>query len=116
VLLEERDHPVVQLDANGDIYVQSNRRLISYDAGGTVRRSADSLACEYCGPWGVGAPSLLVGDELVVLCDDSGAEICSVNMLDDSLNWRSNIDDSIDGSPAVAQDGTIHLTSGWVAL
>jgi hypothetical protein len=95
------------IDGSGNIYVQSRAALVSYDAGGTLRWSADLLASS--ASWGIGAPTLLSNGTLVVEC---GGEVCAVNASDGSLAWRSNMVANVIGSPAVAPDGTICVQSG----
>lgn len=108
------------IDAAGNYYVQSARRLLSYDSNGDLRWEADSLGCAQ-GSIFLGAPSLLVGNELVVACDypGSGTALCQVRTEDGSLTWRSpRVGMSVRGSPTVAGGGTIYAAydSGVVAL
>lgn len=102
--------PIV--DADGNIYVQSQVTLISYESDGSLRWSADSLDCGNCG-FAVGAPTILSDGELLVVCDAGAVtrELCSVNALDGGLNWRSSTGGSVRGSAAVSADGTIVLVS-----
>ena len=101
------------IDGAGNIYVQSRSALVSYDVGGTPRWTADSLASD--APIGIGAPTLLSNGQLVVEC---GGEVCTVNVADGSLVWRSNTEAYVFGSPAVAPEGSIHVQSseGLVTL
>jgi hypothetical protein len=102
--------PVV--DGEGNIYVQSQKTLISYGAAGNLRWSADSLRCTSCG-FNVAAPTLLVGGQLLVQCDSSdisGVALCTVDSDDGSLVWRSTFT-GVSGSPAVAADGAIYVTT-----
>ena len=98
--------PVV--DGEGNIYVQSQKALISYDGSGGLRWSADSLGCFGCGMQGVAAPTLLSNAQLVVPCGVSGA-VCSVATADGSLAWRTLMAGVVSGSPAVGVDGTIYV-------
>ena len=102
--------PVV--DADGNIYVQSTFTLVSFTADGALRWSADSLRSVETAR--VGAPTLLTGEQLLVTCRNPGQvgdELCAVNAADGSLLWRSAIGSHVEGSPAVASDGTIYTTT-----
>lgn len=99
------------LDGEGNVYVQSQRELVSYDRTGELRWSADTLGCFGCGSQGVAAATLLSNDQLVVPCGLTGA-ICSVAAADGSLVWRTLTSAIPEGSPAVGVDGTIYVGAG----
>lgn len=108
VLAGPPSSPVI--DGAGNIYIQSTGGLVSYDPGGALRWFADSLAGGSAA-FGVGAPTLLVGDALLAPCR---REICSVNARDGTLNWRSSFGGGptpavASTSPAVGADGTVYL-------
>lgn len=108
------------IDGEGNIYVQSPLSLVSYDANGLLRWSADSLGCPACG-YGVGGPTLLSNREVLVTCRVPGlpgSELCAVNGADGSLVWRSETGGDVYGCPAVTPDGTIFVgaTQGLLAL
>jgi hypothetical protein len=102
------------IDGEGNIYIQSGAALVSFAADGTLRWSADSLAV-YSG-FGVGAPTLLADQQLLVKCRDPqepSEELCAVDTGSGALIWRSNIGGYVHGCAAVAPDGTVYVgTSG----
>ena len=102
------------LDGEGNIYVQSQRALVSYDLAGELRWSADSLGCPGCGMMGVAAPTLLSNGQLVVTCraTQSLSAVCAVANADGSLVWRTLTAAVPERSPAVGADGTIYIGAG----
>jgi len=100
--------------------VQSTAYLRSYGSDGTLRWSADDLGC-LASNVTVPAPTLLSGDELVVPCRSGNAlrdDLCWVAALNGELIWRSKINETVVGSPAVGSGGVIYVEtlSGLVAL
>ncbi len=96
------------LDRNGVIVVQTPAGLLSYSAAGDVRWVADSLGGGDA-TLGVGAPTLLGDDVLVVPC---GGEVCGVALATGALVWRSTIGGGAIGGVAVGLDGLLFVARG----
>jgi outer membrane protein assembly factor BamB len=101
------------IDADGNIFFQTFTGLASYDITGNQRWATDSVwanAAEYDH---ISAPTLLSDDNLLVKCSRQRGtainELCGVRRLDGGLVWRTDFGGYIEGSPAVAHDGTIYL-------
>jgi hypothetical protein len=92
--------PVV--DGSGNIYIQTPDGLLSYDNAGTVRWVADTLGGGDAA-LGVGAPTLLGGNALVVPC---GGDVCAVVATTGALLWRVVLGGVV-GGVSVGPDGTI---------
>ncbi|NIW35220.1 MAG: PQQ-binding-like beta-propeller repeat protein [Gemmatimonadetes bacterium] len=104
------------IDAEGNVYVQSQGGVRSFTPDGTLRWDSDA----YLRPRGFSpttAPTLLADGTLLVPCqydvpsgDERRQTLCRVDMADGSLVWRRSEGDFITGSIAVAPDGTIYLS------
>jgi hypothetical protein len=92
--------PVV--DGSGNIYIQTPDGLLSYNNGGTVRWVADTLGGGDA-TLGVGAPTLLGDNTLVVPC---GGDLCGVAATTGARVWRVALGGAI-GGVSVGPDGTI---------
>jgi hypothetical protein len=103
------------IDGDGNIYIQSRDLLVSYGADGTLRWSADSLSLRNYDSE-IPTPTLLSDNRLLTACRDGAStdpvELCLVDAADGSLVWRTALGGQITGSPAVAPDGTIYVSSG----
>lgn len=101
--------PIV--DRNGVIVVQTPAALLSYSAAGDVRWVADTLGGGDA-TLGVGAPTLLGDDVLLVSC---GGEICGVALATGGLVWRSTVGGGMTGGVAVGLDGTLFAARATTA-
>ena len=96
------------IDRDGNVYVQTTEGLFAYASDGTERWAADSLgAASSAVSYGVGAPTLLVNDDLVVHC---GGAVCGVESTDGSLQWRAPVSNVV-GSAVIDLNGEIYVTT-----
>lgn len=101
--------PIV--DADGTIYVQTDRRLVALNPDGTVRwvgAGIDSLEGVQWLSAG-GAPALAEGGVLYVACRE---KLCAVNTADGSVRWRRSLPfPGMPGTILILPDSSILFTT-----
>ena len=100
------------VDAEGNIYIQTNNTLVALNPDGTSRWRADSLGGDHNSNSG-GGGAITFGGVIYVNCQ---LDLCAVNTADGSVRWRKSLPvPGRPGSISVLPDSSIvfvTLTSG----